>query len=94
MANLCHSFLEPFILPRDLFLAGFYLLEKNEYSLVRGRSENLAPTCSKTFLSGNFLMTALVGCGCLGGPHCIPSDVSFELAGGVLKTPGVMTKTS
>lgn len=31
----------------------FCLLEENEYSLVKGRFENLVPTCLKT-LSGNF----------------------------------------
>lgn len=51
---ICRSFLEPFILPKDLFLADLYLLEKNEYSLVKGRSENLVPTCLRTFWSGYF----------------------------------------
>lgn len=42
-------FPKTFILPKDLFLADFYLLEKNEYNLVKGRSENLVSTCLKTF---------------------------------------------
>lgn len=73
------SFLEPFILPGVLFLADFYLLEK-ECNLVKWRSENLVPTCLKTFLSGNFfLMTALVGCCCLGGPPVSLMTLSLSL---------------
>lgn len=36
ITNLCHFFLEPFILPEVLFLSDFYLLRKSECSLVKG----------------------------------------------------------
>lgn len=78
ITNLCHSFLEPFILPKDLFVADFYLLEKNEYALGKGKSENMVQTCLKTFLSGTFSSyDCLVGCGCPGRPQDIPNDAFF-----------------
>lgn len=81
--------------PKDLFLLDFYLLEKSDYDLVKGRSENLASTCLETLLVATFLlMTALVGCGCLGGPQCVLDDGFFEPAGGRVKSPGVRAQTS
>lgn len=94
ITNLCHSFLEPFILPKDLFLTDFYLLKKNEYALVKRKSENLVPTCLKT-LSGNF-----PSYDCFGGlwlprrPQDIPTDAFFELASGIMKSPGLTVEIS
>ena len=90
--NLCHSFLEPFILPRDLFLADFYLLEKNEYNLVRVTSENW-PQLAWRLLSGNFPSYDCFGGLRLPGRASVYPEYAFaEPTGGIVKSQELWQK--